>query len=82
MGSKRPDSSCGTAVSSATMGENHGRPFHAAVRASALIVVAATIAIGAATNPAVTLTIDAGSNRHPISPLIYGVAFATARLTF
>jgi hypothetical protein len=59
------------------MGENHGRPFHSAVRASALIVVAATIAIGAATNPAVTLTIDAAANRHPISPLIYGVAFAT-----
>ena len=46
-------------------------------RASLAIVVAATIALGAATNPAVTLKINAGSNRHPISPLIYGVAFAT-----
>ena len=48
-----------------------------AARASALIVVAAAIVLAAATNPSVTLTIDAAANRHPISPLIYGVAFAT-----
>jgi hypothetical protein len=29
-----------------------------------------------AQNPATTITIDANLNRHPISPLIYGVAFA------
>ncbi len=28
------------------------------------------------TNAAVTVTVDAAANRHPISPLIYGVAFA------
>jgi hypothetical protein len=41
------------------------------------MVAASAIALGAATNPAVTLTIDAASNRHPINPLIYGVAFAS-----
>jgi hypothetical protein len=30
------------------------------------------------TNSAVMITIDAAANRHPISPLIYGVAFATS----
>ncbi|MEI9933092.1 MAG: hypothetical protein WDM89_21805 [Rhizomicrobium sp.] len=29
-----------------------------------------------ATNPAVTVTIDATANRHAINPNIYGVAFA------
>ncbi|HWF18938.1 MAG TPA: glycoside hydrolase family 44 protein [Verrucomicrobiae bacterium] len=29
------------------------------------------------TNSTAVITIDAGANRHPISPLIYGVAFAT-----
>ena len=30
------------------------------------------------TNPTVTIRVDAGANRHPISPEIYGVAFASA----
>ena len=30
-----------------------------------------------AQNPAVTVTIDATANRHPINPDIYGVAFAS-----
>jgi hypothetical protein len=30
------------------------------------------------TNSTTTITVDAASNRHPISPLIYGVAFASA----
>ena len=39
-----------------------------------------TLLVGAApaTNPGVAITIDAQSNRHPISPQIYGVAFATS----
>jgi hypothetical protein len=32
---------------------------------------------GRATGPSVTINIDAGANRHPINPNIYGVAFAT-----
>jgi len=41
----------------------------------ALVVLAlATSAL--ADNPAVTVTVDAAANRHPINPLIYGVHFA------
>ncbi|HLP75610.1 MAG TPA: glycoside hydrolase family 44 protein [Candidatus Paceibacterota bacterium] len=32
----------------------------------------------AATNPAVAITVDALQNRHPINPMIYGVAFASS----
>ncbi len=34
--------------------------------------------VNAATNSPVTLQIDAAADRHPISPLIYGVAFASS----
>ncbi len=39
-----------------------------------------TLVVGAtaATNPGVAITIDAQLNQHPISPQIYGVAFATS----
>src|SRR5262249_40686176 len=31
-----------------------------------------------ATNTAASITVDAGLNRHPINPFVYGVAFATS----
>ncbi len=33
------------------------------------------LGIAAAQNPAVTVAVDASADRHPISPLIYGVAY-------
>ncbi len=42
------------------------------------LVVAATIqTVAQAQNPAVTVTVDATGNRHPINPNIYGVAYAS-----
>jgi len=41
-----------------------------------LLLAAATAAQGQ--NAPVTIVVDASKNRHPISPLIYGVAFASA----
>src|ERR1043165_4078604 len=38
--------------------------------------ISAGITITVATNTTVTINVDASANRHPISPLIYGVAFA------
>ncbi len=47
-------------------------------RAAAISIM---LLIGAATavaqNPAVTINVDAATNRHPINPNIYGVAYAT-----
>ncbi len=37
----------------------------------------ATVSITVATNTPLTITVDASANRHAISPLIYGVAFAS-----
>src|SRR5256714_6983239 len=45
----------------------------------ALLLIACFIsAVAFAQNPAVTVSVDAASNRHAINPNIYGVAFATA----
>lgn len=38
-----------------------------------------SILSGSATPPAATVSIDAAANNHPISPLIYGVAFASTQ---
>jgi hypothetical protein len=45
--------------------------------ASAGTNTSAAVNITVATNIPVTITVDASANRHPISPLIYGVAFAS-----
>ncbi|HEU4388906.1 MAG TPA: glycoside hydrolase family 44 protein, partial [Blastocatellia bacterium] len=49
---------------------------------SVLILISFTfltmVPAGLAQNPAVTITIDVNSGRHPISPNIYGVAFASS----
>ena len=47
---------------------------HVAAAAAAVVAAAATLY---AQNPAVTVTVDAGANRRPINPAIYGVAYAT-----
>lgn len=44
--------------------------------ASAGTNTSAAVTITVATNTPVTITVDASANQHPISPLIYGVAFA------
>jgi hypothetical protein len=44
--------------------------------ASSLIVLTYPLA-ASAQNPTVTVNVDAGVNRHPINPSIYGVAHAT-----
>jgi hypothetical protein len=46
--------------------------------ASAGTNTSATIGITVVTNAIVSIAVDASQNRHPISPLIYGVAFATS----
>src|SRR5260370_22668425 len=46
----------------------------AAAISSMLLIGAAT---GVAQNPEVTINVDAATNRHPINPNIYGVAYAT-----
>jgi PKD repeat protein len=48
------------------------RLMHACVLATGLVWGAA-----GAQNPSVTVNVDAGANRHPISPYVYGVAFGS-----
>jgi hypothetical protein len=47
-----------------------------AFRAALLFLAAATIA--QAQNAPVTISVDANANRHPIDPLVYGIAHAAA----
>ena len=47
------------------------------VLATASLFLALSAATAAAQNPPVTIVIDAAANRHPISPLIYGVSFGS-----
>jgi hypothetical protein len=53
------------------------------MRAYVIILTAASLYLGgitaavAQTNPAATITVDAQADRHPISPMIYGVCFGT-----
>ena len=42
------------------------------------VLLAIPINAATLTNPAVSITVDAALNRHPISPLIYGLASATS----
>ena len=42
-----------------------------------ITLVAGAVTNTPGTNATATITVDAGANRHPISPLIYGVAFAS-----
>ena len=41
-----------------------------------LCLLAGSVAL--AQNPAVTISVDAAANRHPINPNVYGVAYGTA----
>jgi hypothetical protein len=45
--------------------------------ASAGTNTSSAVNVTVATNTSLTITVDASANRHPISPLIYGVAFAS-----
>jgi len=44
-----------------------------------VVIVAALIPVpfARAQNPAITISVDASAGRHPISPLVYGLAYAT-----
>src|SRR6185369_8082114 len=54
---------------------------HARVLATRILVLFAVCSVANAQNAAVTVNVDANSNRHAISPLIYGVAYgSTAQL--
>ena len=55
--------------------------YNTAIFRSSASILAATLLVSFAAlaqNPATTINVDANSNRHPISPLIYGVASGTA----
>ena len=51
-------------------------PVRGTVLGAALILTARISAFGQ--NPAATISVDANANRHPIHPLIYGVAYGSA----
>jgi hypothetical protein len=40
------------------------------------VVAAAIVSVRHAQDPGVTVSIDAAANRHPISPQVYGLAYA------
>src|SRR5579871_2371632 len=48
------------------------------LRAALPALLLLTPFLARAQNPATTVNVDAGANQHPISPLIYGVAFGSA----
>jgi glycosyl hydrolase family 44 len=54
------------------------RAFQILLCTTSLMVLAPGLVASAATNAAVTVQVDAAADRHAISPLIYGVAFATS----
>src|SRR5262245_32152742 len=45
--------------------------------AAMVAIVAAAVTVLHAQNPAISVTVDAGANRRPINPGVYGVAYAT-----
>ena len=51
---------------------------HPGMRCISFVVVCLWLGSAWAQNPAVSINIDANSNRHPISPDIYGVAYASS----
>src|SRR6185369_14305472 len=51
---------------------------HPGIRCISFVVVCLWLGQAWAQNPAVSINIDANANRHPISPDIYGVAYASS----